>query len=634
MFGRLLVVCILLATGPLSFGEEEEVKINLKNVDIRIFITQVSTITGKTFIVDPRVKGNVTVISSAFLNGEGVYQLFLSVLRVHGYAAVPAGNVTKIVQQVLAKQSGHPLDFDDELETEELVTRVVPIRNAPSIDLVKILRPLIPQYGHVAGLEKPNVLIISDHASNISRLTEIINRIDVADNLDIAIIDLKEAWVDDMISLLEQLAPDQIGKGSKGPNKITIVASERTNSIVLKGEKETVARVKALVARLDVPANHSGAIQVVRLAHADAKQMAEILTNLVSEKRSGEKSTTQTSTTIQADETLNALVIRADPSTMLDLREIIEGLDVRRLQVLIEAAIVEVTMDFSRQLGSELVVGDASGSGSPVGLTAPSGTLAQLLQSLALARSADPTATGITTAPSLGDSPLLAAGNLSGSGTSFALIIRALASNADVNLLSTPSITTMDNEEASIVVGQTVPFRTGSTVTGSQGASNPFTTIQREDVGLTLEVTPHINDGNLVRLKIHQEVSEVDPASLTAIGSEAAADLITNKRTIDTTVLVDDGEVIILGGLTKDKETLASSRVPILGSIPGLGFLFRSETKSIEKQNLLVFLRPTVLATRDDITVQTSRKFLNIYEVEIKGTEPAEAISELFNGIN
>ncbi len=634
MLGRCLVMCMLLSAVPLA-ASESEVKINLKNVDIRIFITQVSTITGKTFIVDPRVKGNVTVISSAFLDSDSVYQLFLSVLRVHGYAAVPAGNVTKIVQQVLAKQSGHPLDFSDDLKTEELVTRVVPIRNAASIDLVKILRPLIPQYGHVAGLEKPNVLIISDHASNISRLTEIINRIDVADNLDIAIIDLKEAWVEDMIGLLEQLAPDQIGKGSKGPNKITIVASERTNSLVLKGERQTVARVKSLVARLDVPANRSGSIQVVRLAHADAKQMAEILTNLVSDKRSDEKSATQTTTTIQADETLNALVIRADPSTMLDLREIIAGLDVRRLQVLIEAAIVEVTTDFSRQLGTELFVGDTSGGSSPIGLTAPSGTLAQLLQSLALARSSSTsTDTTVPTIPALGDSPLLAAGNLRSSGTSFALIIRALASNADVNLLSTPSITTMDNEEASIVVGQTVPFRTGSTVTGSQGASNPFTTIQREDVGLTLEVTPHINDGNLVRLKIHQEVSEVDPASLTAIGSEAAADLITNKRTIDTTVLVDDGEVIILGGLTKDKETLASSRVPILGSIPFLGFLFRSENKSIEKQNLLVFLRPTVLATRDDITTQTSRKFLNIYEVEIEGTDPPEAISELFNGLN
>jgi len=624
MFRRCFLLCFLLIA-PVLASNQDDVKINLKNVDIRIFITQVSAITGKSFIVDPRVKGNVTVISNTFMDTESVYQLFLSVLRVHGYAAVPAGNVTKIVQQVLAKQSSNPLDFDDGSNTEELVTRVIPIRNALSIDLVKILRPLIPQYGHVAGLQQPNVLIISDHASNINRLTEIISRIDVADNLEVVIIGLKEAWVEDMIALLEQLAPDQIGKSSKGPNKITIVASERTNSLVLKGERETVARVKSLVTRLDVPANRSGSIQVVRLAHADAKQMAEILNNLISDKSSTDKSAQGVGTSIQADEALNALVIRADPSTMMDLKEIISNLDVRRLQVLIEAAIVEVTTDFTRQLGTELFIGDISSGNQPLGLTAPAGTLAQLLQNLALDSPA--------TTP-LGEVPLLAAGRLSDSGTSFAVIIRALASNSDVNLLSTPSITTMDNEEAKIVVGQSVPFRTGSTVTGSQGATNPFTTIQREDVGLTLEVTPHINAGNLVRLKIHQEVSEVDPASLSGIGSNAAADLITNIRTIDTTVLVDDGEIIILGGLTRDKETLSSSRVPILGSIPGIGFLFRSESRSLEKQNLLVFLRPTVLATRGDITTQTKRKFLNIYEVEIEGTDPTVALSELFNGTN
>ena len=192
----------------------------------------------------------------------------------------------------------------------------------------------------------------------------------------------------------------------------------------------------------------------------------------------------------------------------------------------------------------------------------------------------------------------------------------------------------MDNEEAKIVVGQNVPFRTGSTATGNAGVVNPFTTIEREDVGLTLEVTPQINEGNLVRLKIHQEVSEVDPASLSVIGAEAAADLITNKRTIDTTILVDDGEVIILGGLMKDKSTISSSRVPILGSIPGLGYLFKSETKSFEKTNLLVFLRPTVLATREDIKTQTHRKYSTIYEVEITGTDPTEKLSELFNGSN
>jgi len=607
-------------------AEENNWKINLKNADIREFITQVSAMTGKSFIVDPRIKGNVTVISNTSMGTEGIYQLFLSVLRVHGYAAVPAGNVTKIVQQVLAKQSANPADFDNQNETEELVTRVIPIRNAPSIEMVKILRPLIPQYGHIAGLEKPNVLIISDHASNINRLIGIINKVDVAEHLDVVVVDLKEAWVDDMVALLEALAPDQIGRSAKGPNKITIVASERTNSLVLKGERETVSRVKNLIIKLDVPANRSGSIQIVRLAHADAKAMADILTSLISTKTSQEKGGQNVEVKIQADEALNALVIRADPSTMIDLREIIAGLDVRRLQVLIEAAIVEVSADFTRQLGTELFVGDASGSNTPFGITAPSGTLAQLLQNLALG--------GATAPVDLGTSPLLAAGRISDSGTSFAFIIRALASNSDVNLLSTPSITTMDNEEAKIVVGQNVPFRTGSTTTGSGGAINPFTTIERQDVGLTLEVTPHINEGNLVRLKIHQEVSEVDPASLTAIGSDAVADLITNKRTIDTTVLVEDGEVIILGGLMRDKATITTSRVPLLGSIPVLGYLFKSETKTFEKTNLLVFIRPTVLKNKEDIKTQTRRKYSTIYEVEITGTDPIERLSELFNGSN
>ena len=619
------LLCTIFFT-PIISAEEDGWKINLKNADIREFITQVSSMTGKSFIIDPRVKGNVTVISSASLDTEGIYQLFLSVLRVHGYAAVPAGNVTKIVQQVLAKQSANPADFDNENTTEELVTRVVAIRNAPSVEMVKILRPLIPQYGHIAGLEKPNVLIISDHASNINRLIEIINKVDVAENLEVVIVDLQEAWVEDMIALLEKLAPDQIGGSAKGPNKITIVASERTNSLVLKGERETVARVKNLITKLDVPSNRAGSIQIVRLAHADAKSMAEILENLISSKAKKDKAGQDVEISIQADEALNALVIRADPATMIDLKEIITGLDVRRLQVLIEAAIVEVSADFTRALGTELFVGDANGS-SPIGLTAPSGTLAQLLQNLALG-------TPATSPVDLGTQPLIGGGNLSDSGTSFAFIIRALSTNTDVDLLSTPSITTMDNEEAKIVVGQNVPFRTGSTVSGSAGVINPFTTIEREDVGLTLEVTPHINAGNLVRLKIHQEVSEVDPASLTVIGSDGASDLITNKRTIDTTVLVDDGEVIILGGLMKDKSTISSSRVPLLGSIPGLGYLFKSESKTFEKKNLLVFLRPTVLKSREDIKTETQRKYSTIYEVEITGTSPTEKLSELFNGSN
>jgi len=620
----LFLLCLMT---PAMAQADDSWKINLKNADIREFVTQVSAITGKSFIIDPRVKGDVTVISNVNMDEESVYQLFLSVLQVHGFAAVSAGSAIKSVQTVLAKQSSNPDDFVDDLESEELVTRVITVTNAPSEEMVKVLRPLIPQYGHIAALSEPNVLIISDHASNINRLVEIINRVDIADSLEVAIINLKEAWVEDMVKLLEELAPDQIGKSAKGPNRISIVASERTNSLVIKGERYTLARVKALVDQLDVPANRSGTIKVIQLSHSDATKMAEILSNLISSKsKSSEDSMVEVS--IQADEAINALVIRADPSNMIDLIGIIESLDVRRMQVLIEAAIVEVTSDFSQQLGSELAVGDASTGTTPLGLTAPSGTLAQILQGLAAP-------SGLISPPSsFGESPLIAGGKVSTTGTSFAFIVKALAANSDVNLLSTPSITTMDNEEAKIVVGQNVPFRTGSTVTGSQGTTNPFTTIQREDVGLTLEVTPHINSDSLVRLLIHQEVSEVDASSLTVIGSEAAADLITNKRTIDTTILVENGEVIILGGLIRDKETQAESRVPLLGSIPGLGALFRSRTKNIEKQNLLVFLRPTVLTSGADVAAASERKFNRIFEVEIEGNgrNTAERLSDLLDG--
>jgi general secretion pathway protein D len=618
----LTLIFILSAFPTIPVYGQDSWRINLKNADIREFITQVSVITEKSFIIDPRVKGNVTVVSSTAMGKDAVYELFLSVLQVHGFAAVNANGVTKIVQTVLAKQSGNPNDFVDDLLSQELITRVILIRNTSSQEMVKVLRPLIPQYGHIAGLANPNVLIISDHASNINRLVEIINRVDIADNLEVSIIDLKEAWVEDIVALLEQLAPEQIGKSAKGPNRITIVASERTNSLVLKGEQYTVAKVKALISQLDVPANRSGTIKVIRLAHSDATKLAEILTNIASNSNQNESSA-MVEVSVQADEAINALVIRADPATMIDIMDIVDSLDVRRRQVLIEAAIVEVTTDFSHQLGSELAIGDRTSGNTPIGLTAPSGTLAQILQGLA---------TDTAPATSLGEAPLLAGGRLSQTGPSFAFIIKALASNSNVNLLSTPSITTMDNEEAKIVVGQNVPFRTGSTVSGSQGTTNPFTTIQREDVGLTLEVTPHINNDNLVRLSIHQEVSEVDASSL-SIGSEAAADLITNKRTIDTTILVDNGEVIILGGLIRDKETTAVSKVPLLGSIPLLGMLFRSKTYSTEKQNLLVFLRPTVLTTKEDISKISERKYDRVYQFEIEGTSTTpEKISELFDG--
>ena len=625
MLKRAAISCLLiagLASSMNTYAEGYSGTLNLKNADIREVVTQISAITGKSFIIDPRVKGNVTVVSNTKMDSDTTYELFLSVLRVHGYAAVPSGNVIRIVQQVLAKQSGNPGDFSDNTSSEELVTQVISVRNTASEELVKILRPLIPQYGHIAGLTSPNALIISDHASNIARLAEIVNRIDVVQSSTTEIVQLKEAWVEDMVALLEQLAPEQIGKGAKGPNKITLVASERTNSIVIKGDPGSISRVVALIQQLDIPANRAGTIQVVRLAHSDAAELAAILKELISQNGKGDKPGQDIATSIQADEALNALVIKADPSTMAELKDIIAKLDVRRLQVLIEAVIVEVTTTFNRKLGTEFSVVDA---GSNVPLISTTNTnISNLVNSIATAA-----AGGATALPSL-DSNVVGAGRLSETGSNFALLISALATNNNVDLLSTPSITTMDNEEAKIFVGQNVPFRTGSTTTGSNGTTNPFTTIQRQEVGLTLDVTPHVHDGSLIRLEISQEVSEV--VENQNIGSAGSADLITSTSTIDTTVLADNNEIIILGGLIRNNTTGTENKVPFLGDIPVLGRLFKSTTTGTEKKNLMIFLRPTVLNSVEKVKEVTARKYSGVWEVEIEGTEPRGSLSDLFDG--
>ena len=625
MLRRAAISCLLiagLASSMNTYAEGYSGTLNLKNADIREVVTQISAITGKSFIIDPRVKGNVTVVSNTKMDSDTTYELFLSVLRVHGYAAVPSGNVIRIVQQVLAKQSGNPGDFSDNTSSEELVTQVISVRNTESAELVKILRPLIPQYGHIAGLTSPNALIISDHASNIARLAEIVNRIDVVQSSTTEIVQLKEAWVEDMVALLEQLAPEQIGKGAKGPNKITLVASERTNSIVIKGDPGSISRVVALIQQLDIPANRAGTIQVVRLAHSDAAELAAILKELISQNGKGDKPGQDIATSIQADEALNALVIKADPSTMAELKDIIAKLDVRRLQVLIEAVIVEVTTTFNRKLGTEFSVVDA---GSNVPLISTTNTnISNLVNSIATAA-----AGGATALPSL-DSNVVGAGRLSETGSNFALLISALATNNNVDLLSTPSITTMDNEEAKIFVGQNVPFRTGSTTTGSNGTTNPFTTIQRQEVGLTLDVTPHVHDGSLIRLEISQEVSEV--VENQNIGSAGSADLITSTSTIDTTVLADNNEIIILGGLIRNNTTGTENKVPFLGDIPVLGRLFKSTSTGTEKKNLMIFLRPTVLNSVEKVKEVTARKYSGVWEVEIEGTEPRGSLSDLFDG--
>jgi general secretion pathway protein D len=614
----LIALALALVPGTAVVAEEgapgeQSWKINLKEADIGEFVTQVARITGRNFVVDPRVKGRITVISSASLDREGVYELFLSVLRVHGFAAVPAGDVVKIVQQTLAKQSSSDGDFRADVDGELIVTRVIPAENVLSSELVKILRPLIPQYGHVASVDNPNVIILSDHAENIRRMEEIIREIDVADDEQVVVVPLEEAWVENVVQLLEALAPDQLGgSGVRGPQAVQVVANARNNSLVLRGKPGPIAKLRTLIARLDQPASRTGSTQVFRLQHGDAEMVAQILQGIVAEQAAGGENP-QAQTTIQADTSLNAVVVRADPGTIAEVAAIIEQLDVRRTQVLIEAAIVEVSIQDTRNVGVDLAIADRTGDSAPLATSPLAGALGTLLGNAigddGIESTEDLDLIGAAAATT---SPTLAVAKLS-NGVSFAAVIQALRTNSDSDLLSTPSILTLDNEEASIVVGQNVPFRTGSFTTNQSGANNPFTTIQREDVGITLKVIPHIHDGDAVRLEVEQEVSSVVNAP---VGEDAFSDIVTNKRTIQTVILADDLQTIVLGGLIQDDVQETVRRVPLLGSIPVAGQLFRSNRTERVKRNLLVFLRPTILRAEDDVADVTDRKYRGVWEVQ------------------
>lgn len=616
-FATILLALALLV--PAVAGNQGQTwTINLKDADLGEFITQVSRISGRNFVVDPRVKGRVTVISSAALDADGVYELFQSVLRVHGFAAVPAGDVVRIVQQTLAKQSASGQDFDPTSDGELMVTRVIPATNVASSELVKILRPLIPQYSHVASVDQPNVVILSDHAENIRRMEAVIREIDVAQDEVVSVVPLEEAWVENMVELLEALAPNQIGRSASGPQAVQVVANARNNSLVLRGKPASITELRTLISQLDQPATVMGSTQVFRLSHGNAEQLAGILTDMLSEQRDDNR---RMRTSVKADTSLNALVVRADPATMVEINAILDQLDVRRTQVLIEAAIVEVSITNRQEIGVDLAAIDRDGSSTPL-IVSPLGQALQGLLGPALASGDDG---DLLTGAANVTSPTLAVARLS-SGVSFAAILQAIGRHSDSDLLSTPSILTLDNEEATIIVGQNVPFRTGSFTTTGSGAQNPFTTIQREDVGITLRVIPHIHDGDAVRLEVEQEVSSVESAA--QVGDQSFSDIVTNKRTIRTTILADDGQTIVLGGLIQDDIQESGRKVPFLGDLPLAGRLFRSNSSERTKRNLLVFLRPTILRTPDDVAKVSDRKYRSVWEVQTRRRDADRARGE------
>ncbi len=616
----LFTMSIAFTAAPfMAHAEDQNWQVNMKDADISAFIGQIADITGKSFVIDPRVKGKVTVVSTETMNTEAVYELFLSVLKVHGYAAVPAGDVIMVVQQNSVKQQGGDLEAKTKKQSQEMVTKVITIKNTPALDLVPILRPLVAKYGHLAGVRSANALIISDHASNISRIEQIIDRLDKSGSEELEVIQLKEAWVGNVVTMLQSLDPDKVaqGKGTKsgGAGSIRVVADERSNRLIIKGEKTSRERIRKLIMQLDKPSYFSGSAKVIRLKYADSKKLAELIKNLMSDTSStGGKDSNKAKgkASIFADEELNALVIRAEPSILKEISEIIHELDVRRAQVLIESAIVEVSGDVTDALGVQWAVGDTS---NPVAGTNFKNA-GQDLNSIA---------SGIAAGtPSLSNGLTLGGYKTTGGQFDFGMVIQALESQSNTNLLSTPSIMTLDNQEAEIIVGQNVPFITGST--SSSNNTNPFTTITREDIGVTLKIKPHIHEGNELRLEV-----EVSAESVSNTTVQGQADLITNKRKLKTMILAADKETIVLGGLISDDITETESKVPFLGDIPGLGWLFKSKSTQHIKRNLMVFLRPTIVLEKQKAVELTNDKFEGVWEFEISGELSEESVDVRMN---
>ena len=570
--------------------------LNLKAADIAVLVQTVSEITGKSFIVDPRVEGRVTVISSKPQSADEIYETFLSVLRVHGFAAVSAGSMIKIVPDAVAAQDGSVGNGGG--GPDALVTRLIPLKHVSADEVVKLLRPLAPQQATFTANPGSNSILISDRAGNVARLMELIARMDTATDAEVEVIPLRHASAAEVARTLASLE----GGGTPAPaNGAKLIADERTNSVLLSGERAGRLRLRSLIAHLDTPLDGGENTQVVYLNYAKAEEIAPILDSVAGTlTRQGGEGDKSKSATIQAHSETNALIITAAPAVFRDLSAVIRQLDVRRAQVLVEAVIAEVTDDLADELGVQWQSTNFDGERGYIGGTnlPGSGGVGGIVNAMQ-----NPLGT-------LGGSNGLNLGWIGGrvevpdgKGGTMTLfqvgaLVKALRGDGRANVLSNPSVVTLDNTEAQFKVVQEVPFLTGQYTNTSTGGTslptNPFQTVERKDVGLILTVTPHINEGDAVRLEIKQEVSAI------ANAVSGAVDLITNKRELNTSVLVPDGGLLVLGGLKQEETRESKQGVPGLSRIPLLGHLFKNRSATHSKRNLMIFLRPIIL--RDAIT--------------------------------
>jgi general secretion pathway protein D len=613
---RALTLALLVASGVVAtkVAVAQEFTVNLKDTDIQELIQFVSDVTGTTIVVDPSVKGKVKVVSSKPVTKAELYDLFLSILDVHGYTAVRSGGIVRVIPNKNARSA--PVDVVSgtaSLINDEYVTQVIRLENVSAAKLIPVLRPLVPQQAHMAAYTPSNAIIISDIRANIQRIAEIIDNMDQSAVKKTELVTLKYGVATDVVEMLKTLEKSRARDGDAN-EEATLVADKRSNSVIITADEVSIERIRTLIGYLDIPLEQSGNVRVMYLEYADATEVAEVLTRVMQnisrldEGGDRNRNSNSAKSTIEADAGTNSLIITAEADEMAALEAVIARLDIRRAQVLVEAIIVEMEVVEGRELGLQWLFANSSGAfGSNISTSSAqqgrNGTL------------------GAALLPADGTSNDISIRNVAGAlagvpGTTFGwgvvddsltmtTILSALESQGNANILSTPSLLTLDNEEAFITVGQQVPFVTGSyTNTGaSNGVANPFQTIQRENVGVTLEVTPQINEGDSVVMDIVQEVSSISQQVL------SASDVITNERKIETKVLAKDGDIVVLGGLVKDDIQDSQQGVPVLSDIPFFGRLFRSDVVSVTKSNLLVFIRSTIIRDDADLAGATAEKY-------------------------
>ncbi len=646
------------SAASIAIAGPDTVTLNFVNADIEGVVKAVSEITGKNFIIDARVRGAINIVSTKPMSRSLVYDVFLSALRLQGYAAVEDRGIVKIVPEADAKLHRTPTFGPDEKPRgsgDRIQTQVFTLKHESAVQLVPTLRPLIAPNNTVTAYPGGNALVITDYASNLQRIARIIDSVDQPSGTDPVVIPLRYASALDVAQTLGRLfaetpqAPGPAGTGVM--SRLTIVPDARSNSLLVRSDDPSrLARLRSLVAIVDAPTSAAGNIHVVYLKNAEAVKVAETLraiyqggtgpaapprTPLAPAQGMTTASTAQAQSAsfafggqaqqtatapgiIQADPATNSVIITAPDAVYNDLRAAVEKLDVRRAQVYVEALVAEITAQKAAEFGIQWQNLDGAGSS---GTNARSfggtnfGTTGQNI--LGIAQSPGTIGRGLNIGVVKG---VLTIPGVDGQILNLGLLVRALETDNNANILSTPTLLTLDNEEARIVIGQNVPFITGQyAVTGAGTTPTPFQTIERRDVGLTLKIRPQISEGGAVRLQIFQEVSSIQDTT-------NAAGVITNKRSVESTVLVDDGQIVVIGGLIQDTLSDGIEKVPLLGDIPGIGGLFQYKTRSHTKTNLMVFLRPSVLRNAMRADLFTSERYDYILGEQGKVRPAASAV--------